>query len=93
MIAVILFVTFVYNFSMYFIYTRKIPFFEQFRANKVIKIACRTCLGPGSRTPSNGTKCCGDQLRYTFYDVGQLHKYLYRWSICHCHRFLDRFQV
>lgn len=81
MITTILFVTVVYNLCMYFIYTRKIPFFEQFRANKVIKTTCRTCLGPGRRTASNGTKCYGGQLRYIFYDIGQLHQYLYRWPI------------
>lgn len=37
MLLAVITVTVIYNFSMYFIYTKKIPFFEQYRVNKDVK--------------------------------------------------------
>ena len=93
MVVVTLFVTVVYNFFMYFIYTRKIPFFEQFRANKVMILKSRTRPGPGRQTPSNGTNFCGGQFGYALCDVGKCTKYVYCCPISLSRRFHARLQV
>jgi hypothetical protein len=64
MVVIIVLVTIVYNLAMYFIYTRKWPFFEQFRASKVSGSSYRTLLGLGRRAPNSGIRSYGNPSKY-----------------------------
>ena len=44
---------------MYFIYTKKIPFFEQYRFNPKVLPNLRRILGLGKSIPKDGNHCFG----------------------------------
>jgi len=59
-------VTIIFCSIMYFIYTMKIPFFEQYRVNKVFYKIFRMFLGLGNLwINKNGESSCSDRLELT----------------------------
>lgn len=59
-VSTLLFMTIVYNTAMYFVYTLKIPFFEQYRVNKDVSIYQYRNFGLGKKTLKNGEKLFGE---------------------------------
>jgi hypothetical protein len=59
-VTTLIVMTVVYNTTMYFVYTLKLPFFEQYRVNKDVSNHSFRNLGLGKKTLINGGRHFGE---------------------------------